>query len=202
MTLLGDSGEYEFLTEAVELSKDVQGMVLELGVRAGMGTQYLIDACIAHRPGTTVISLDPYGSILYRPREHMEECRLDYTNDMGKQCMVDLATYVLDKPVHWMPLKMTDREYFRAFDIGVELYELESTRLNKYATVHLDGPHSVEHVLYEVQWFDERMDKGAVICLDDTTPDFIRIEPVNEYFEFLGWELIKEGIKKNIYVKN
>jgi hypothetical protein len=198
----GDSGEYEFLTEAVQMSKDVEGLVLELGVRAGMGTKFLIDACVECRPGATVISLDPYGSILYRPREHMEECRLDYDNAMGKQCMVDLAEYVLDKPVHWMPLKMKDMEFFRAFDIGVELYEIDAVRVNKYATVHLDGPHSVEHVLYEVQWFDERMDKGATIVLDDVTPDFIRIEPVNEYFEFLGWDLVKKGIKKNIYVKH
>jgi len=42
---------------------------------------------------------------------------------------------------------------------------------------------------------------GAVICVDDVTPDFIDIRPINDLFEQLGWELVKEGNKKNIYVK-
>lgn len=197
----GDSGEYEFLTEAVQMSASIEGMILELGVRAGMGTQYLIDACAAHRPGSVVIGLDPYGSILYRPREHMGECRLDYDNTMGKQCMADISAYVIDKPVHWIPFKMTDIEFFRLFENGIELYELEATRCNKYATVHLDGPHSFEHVANEGKWFSDRMDSGATLVLDDVTPDFIQIEPVNEYFASIGLKVYKEGIKKNIYQK-
>ncbi len=197
----GDSGQYEYLHEAVQMAKDVDGLICELGVRAGMGTQYLIDAAIAYRPGSVVIGIDPYGSILYKPREHMEECRLDYDNDMGKQCMADLSAYVLGKAVHWFLFRMTDTEFFRLYKDGIELYELEAKRVNKYATVHLDGPHDFEHVANEGKFFSDRMDKGATLVLDDVTPDFIKIEPINEYFELIGLKLIKTGIKKNIYQK-
>lgn len=199
--LTGDSGEYEFLTESVEFSKGVIGMCCEVGVRRGFGTKTIIDAVVEHRPNTTVISIDPYGSILYTGREHMGPCRLDYTNDMGKECMVALSEYVIDKPVYWKPFLMTDTFFFKSFPDGIELYELETVLCNKYAMVHLDGVHTISSVAEEILWFNDRMDKGATIVIDDVTPDFIDIKPIQELFIQLGWEQVKIGFKKGIWKK-
>jgi len=194
----GDSDEYWFLTEAVEMSKDVEGMCCEIGLRLGMGTKTIIDASL---PCQTIISIDPFGSIPYVGREHIGPVRLDYTNGMYKQVMADMSAYVLDKPVEWLFFKMTDCEYFNKFADGVELYELEEIVCNKYAMVHLDGPHEYKAIYNEFVFFNDRMDSGATIVIDDVTPDFIDIAPVNQLFESNGWELVKQGLKKNIYQK-
>lgn len=198
MSIEGDSDEYWFLTEAVEMSKDVDGILCEIGLRLGMGTKTIIDAALL---GQTVISIDPFGSIPYVGREHIGPVRLDYTNGMYKQVMADMSAYVLDKPVEWLFFKMTDSEYFDKFTEGVELYELENVRCNKYAMVHLDGPHEYKAIYNEFVFFNERMDSGATVVIDDVTPDFIDILPVNQLFESNGWKLVKQGLKKNIYQK-
>jgi hypothetical protein len=197
----GDSAEYEFLTEGVQLSKDVQGICCEVGLRLGKGTQTIIDACVIHRPFSTVISIDPFGSILYTGREHVGPIRLDYTNDMGKICNAALSEYVINKPVWWIPFKMTDEFFFNSFSKGIELYELETTICNKYAFVHLDGPHHYEAVSTEIKWFNERMDRGSTIVIDDITIDFIDIEPIHQLLDSLGWKIIKLGAKKGLYQK-
>jgi len=199
--ILGDSGEYELLTEAVELSKDVDGLLVEIGLRLGMGTKTIIDACLQHRPGSTVISIDPFGSILYTCREADGPIRLDYTNDMYKRVMLSMSEYVIDKNVNWVMLKMTDNEFFNRFAYSFPIYELEHIIYTKYAMCHLDGVHTVHAISDEVEWFNDRMDSGATIVIDDCTPDFFDIEPINRLFESLNWELYKQGVKKNIYRK-
>lgn len=200
--LEGDSGEYEFLTEAVSLSKDVEGMCIEIGLRRGMGTKTIMDAVREYCPGKVVIAVDPYGSIPYVGREHMGACRLDYTNEMKSECMVDLWTYVRDNPVNFYPCLMTDDVFFEAFALGFEVYDIDPVKCNKYAMAHLDGPHYIAALKKEINWFNERMLPGAVIVIDDVTIDFVDIKPINELFTVLGWSLVKEGFKKNIYVKN
>lgn len=197
----GDSGEYEFLTEAVEMSKHLPGLLCEVGLRLGLGTKTIIDACVIHRPGSTVISIDPFGSIPYVGREHVGEIRLDYTNDMYKQVMADMSAYVLDKNVNWIPRKVTDKRYFIEQVDGVELYDLNTTIEMNYAMVHLDGPHNYEHVSKEILWFNDRMESGAIIAIDDISEDFIDIKPIQGLFAVLNWEQVKMGNKKGLWRK-
>lgn len=198
--ITGDSGEYWFLTEAVEMSKHVEGMCCEIGLRRGMGTKMIIDAAIEHRPNTTVISIDPYGSILYTGREPNPPCRLDYTNDMGKECMFAMSEYVIGKPVFWKPFIMTDTFFFKSFPDGIELYELETVLCNKYAMVHLDGPHTVDAIKAELDFFIPRMDIGATIVFDDVTPDFYDHKQIDAYLTD-KFRIVKTGMKKQIVQK-
>lgn len=200
--IAGDSGEYEFLTQAVQLSAFVEGMCCEIGLRRGMGTKYIIDAVREYCPDKTVVSVDPFGSIPYVGREHVGETRLDYDNNMKVDCMQAMWAYVADNPVDWRPEILTDYAFFEKYANGVPRYDIEAFVQTKYAMVHLDGPHNYEHVSAEILWFNERMDARATIVIDDCTPDFIDIVPVNELLFSLGWELYKEGVKKNIYRKN
>lgn len=196
----GDSGEYEYLTEAVELSKDVEGLLVEIGVRMGMGTKYIIDAVCEHRPGSTVIGIDPYGSILYTGKEPNGPCRLDYTNEMAKRCMAAMSAYVLTKNVNWLPIRMTDTEYFRAFAEGIEVYELDTVRCNKYAMVHFDGPHTVEAIQAEVDFFLPRTPSGGCWIFDDITPDFYDHQEIRDYAGD-GFNIIRSGLKKELWQK-
>lgn len=200
MAISGDSGEYEFLHEAVELSKDVEGMLCEVGLRAGMGTKTIIDAACQFRPGSTIVSIDPYGSLIYEARQD-QFCRLDYTDDMMKQCMTDLWAYTIGKDVKWLPFKMTDEYFFQTFWAGIETYDLEIEQKTKYSFVHLDGPHGELALNKEIRWFNKWMDEGAIMAIDDITIDFIDIKPIDELFDLLGWIPLKKGLKKGLWQK-
>lgn len=197
----GDSGEYEFLTEAVSLTWNVEGICAEVGVRKGLGTKTIIDAVKDWSPSKTVIGIDPYGSILYVGREHIGAIRLDYDNAMRDEAIADLVAYAHQQDVNWLPFIMTDEWFFHTMYDGVEVNQLETTIVNKYSMVHLDGPHYVEAVQKEIRWFNDRMDANAIIVIDDITPDFIDIAPIDELFDQLGWEVAKKGIKKGMWRK-
>jgi hypothetical protein len=197
----GDSGEYEFLTEAVQMSANIEGMCVEIGLRRGMGTKTIIDAVRQYCPDKTVIAVDPYGSILYQGREHMEPCRLDYTNQMKNECLAAIYTYLVDHPCSFQFYNWTDDRFFLRMEHGVPTYELEEKLITKYSMVHLDGPHSVAAISHEIKWFSAQMDSGATLCVDDITPDFVQIEPIQELFIKLGWEEVKLGLKKGIWKK-
>lgn len=198
--ILGDSGEYEFLTEAVELSKEVTGMCIEIGLRRGLGTKTIIDAVRQFCPDKTVIAVDPYGSILYKPRDHMPECRLDYTNQMKYECLAAIYDYIVDHPVDFHYFCMTDAHFFSRFNDGIPIYEVEIGYKARYSMVHLDGPHGVPEVCNEIDWFSKRMLPGAILVIDDITPDFIPIEKVEAH---MGdrFECVKKGMKKGIWQK-
>ena len=55
--LSGDSGEYEFLTEAVQLSAHIDAPTVEIGVRAGLGSATIMDAIVEYCPGKTHIGI-------------------------------------------------------------------------------------------------------------------------------------------------
>jgi hypothetical protein len=196
----GDSGEYEFLTEGVELSKDIPGMCIEIGVRRGLGTKTIIDAVRQFCPGKTVIAVDPYGSIPYKPRDHMPECRLDYTNQMKAETLAALWSYVAENPVSFKYFDLTDLDFFAHFNELVPIYDLVEGMEFNYSFVHLDGPHGVLEVNHEIDWFEERMLKRAILIIDDITEDFIPIEKVEEH---MGdrFECVKKGMKKGIWRK-
>lgn len=200
--ITGDSGEYEFLKDGIELSKDVEGMTIEIGVRRGMGTKTIIDAVRQFCPNKTVVAVDCYGSILYVGREHVGPIRLDYDNNMKADCMVALWSYVRENYVNFRPETLTDYAFFKKYSDGVPKYDIDETIETLYAFVHLDGPHNYEHVSTEMLWFNERMLPGATIIIDDVTPDFIDIEPIKKLFTELGWELVKMGEKKGLWRKN
>lgn len=197
----GDSGEYEFLTEAVGLSADVEGMCIEIGLRRGMGTKTIIDAVRRYCPTKTVIAVDPYGSIPYVGREHIGEIRLDYDNNMKVDCMIDMWMYVRENPVNFRYECLTDHEFFSKYTNGVYKYEEDPILEQLYSMAHLDGPHHYPAIYQEVVFFNERMNTGAVIVIDDITLDFINIEPVKQLFVSLGWEEVKLGLKKGIWQK-
>lgn len=198
-----DSGEYEFLTEAVRLSADLPYPTVEIGVRKGYGSATMMDAIVAYCPGKTHICVDPYGSILYPVKENVEPCRLDYTNDMFKECIRDLYDYAIGKPVELLFFKMTDEEFFEKFFIWVEVYDLEAKSFANYSAVHFDGPHTATDVLREVKWFHNRTVPGSCFVFDDIgeIDFFYTHKTVHDWLLEHGWNHLKTGVKKALYQK-
>lgn len=200
MGIEGDSAEYELLAMAVEQSSLVEGMCIEIGLRLGMGTYTIMQSVLLNCPNKTVVSVDPYGSIIYQGREHMEPCRLDYTHEMKNKCLSELWPFVKENNLSFKYFDMTDEQFFKRFSDGVPHYNEQEYLEAKYSMVHLDGPHSVKHVCMELDWFAPRMDAYATLVIDDCTPDFIQIEKVEEHMKG-NFELLVKGEKKRIYIK-
>jgi len=196
--ITGDSSEYELLTMAVELSKDIDGMCVEIGLRRALGTKYIIDAVREFCPNKQVISIDPFGSILYICREPDGPCRLDYDNTMKREALSAIHQYVEQNPVNYQFINSTDTQFFKRYADGVPVYELEERLETKYSMAHLDGPHSVAHICSEIDFFTPRMDKGAMLVIDDAIDEFFDIAKVERYM--IGkFDLEFKGLKKGVY---
>lgn len=196
---LGDSGEYEMLTRGVELSASVDGLCLEIGTRLGLSAKTILDAIRQYCPEKTLVCVDPYGSILYEGREG-QVCRLDYTNEMKAACMGNIWFDVKQSPVSFKYFDLTDADYFSLFAGGVPVYELERRVEKHYSFVFLDGPHNIDELKREWDFFCPRMLPGSIICYDDITPDFFSIEVMEEYMGG-NIELVEKGVKKGLWRK-
>ena len=197
--LTGDSGDYELLTKAVELSAHVQGATLELGLRRGGGTKFIMDAIAAFCPHKTHIAIDPYGNILYAHKEG-EVVRLDYTNEMRDECLSNVYQYAIQKKVNFLFFNMEDSEYFTRFSDGVPIYQQEKQLIEKYSVVHFDGPHDVKTIKEEMSFFLMRTPIGGTWVFDDVT-DFYDHDEIEIILFKQGFELIEKKQKKALYQK-
>ena len=122
---------------------------------------------------------------------------------MYKQCMADLFTYIIGKPVNFVIYKMTDFRFFEKFPYGTPRYDLNEVIDDKYSTIHFDGPHTSEIVLSEVEFFHTRTVFGSTFVFDDVseTDFFYSHHKVHDWLLQNGWEHIKTGQKKALYRK-
>lgn len=191
----GDSQEYEFLTEAVALLKSPIGVSVEIGVRQGKGSKTIIDAYRQYFPKTKLyhLGIDPYGNILYKTADGDIGGRLDYTNTMKKDALLDFTKEYSE--FHLVNLE--DIEFFKRFADGYPVYNENKKLLTAYEIVHFDGPHDTESVMKEVNFFLERRPKQCVYIFDDI--DNFKIDMVSKHLIQLGFKEIKKGARKAIY---
>lgn len=196
ISFIGDSAEYEVISYAVELTKNVDGMLCEIGLRLGMGTSLMIEGVRGTK--RRVISIDPYGHIEYEHKEG-QIVRLDYTNQMRNECLSRLYAFIGE--VNYKFFNDTDLEFFDKYSGGVWWYELDHILETKYSCVHLDGPHAVEPITKEIMWFNDRMDRGACIIIDDVSEEYIDFDKIRHILWGLHWEELKTGNKKSLWRK-
>jgi hypothetical protein len=198
--LVTDSEAYDILQDAVKAVKGVPGLCLEIGTRRAGSTKIIIDALLANGDlGRSIVCLDPYGSILYAAEEG-KKLRIDYTNEMRKDTLCNLHKYARRKPVNVFLLILEDTEYFNRFADGYPVYDHEKRLINEYAMVFFDGPHDVQSVVKEIDFFQSRTPVGGMWVFDDITsyPHDQVVEP--KLFE-LGWKLVNKKAPKASYIK-
>lgn len=189
-----DGTEYEILERAVESVKDIEGLILEIGTRKGGSMMIIIDSLLrSEQENRHVISVDPYGHIPYNSGTMAGICKFDYTNDMKKKTMVDLYTYVQNKPVNLITFCMTDSEFRKRFSNGVEVYQDDPILVNKYAFAFLDGPHDTISVTNELQFICNRMTKGAKVVIDNI--DFFDLDTLLAAYK-KDFEVVEQGVQK------
>jgi len=161
----GDSHEYEVFEEAIKKLTSPIGATVEIGVRRGMGSKMIIDSFRKHHPNVKLnhLGIDPYGNIEYNPTEQHKNIRLDYTNDMKKDAMLD---FTKDYPEFHL-VCLEDTEFFNRYSDGYPIYDQYKIMLSKYDVVHFDGPHDVASVLNEINFFHKRRAKECIFVFDD-----------------------------------
>jgi len=190
-----DGLDYHVVTHGVQESLKVDGLVCEVGLRAGGGTAYILQALKGQ--GKTHIAIDPYGNIEYFNGEH-NLCRLDYTNAMRDQCIIDIYSLSKKLKVNFLFFPLEDTEFFKRYSDGVPVYEEEKKIINQYSCVFFDGPHATAPIEEEVKFFEPRTIVGSVFVFDDiSTYDYQFIE--ENYLS--KWKLLEKTNIKISYQK-
>ena len=194
--ILGDSSEYEFFDEAIQLLKNPIGVSVEIGVRRGMGTKCIIDAYRKYHPNISLthLGIDPYGNILYRTSDSDKGGRLDYTNKMKQDALLAI---IKDYP-EFNLINLEDSEFFKRYADGYPIYNYEKKLLTQYETVHFDGPHDTESVMKEVNFFLDRRPKQCIYIFDDI--DTHDIDKIGEHLIWNGFKQFKKGNRKAVYI--
>jgi hypothetical protein len=194
-----DSDNYDVLVEAVQRIQSVEGLTCEIGLRRGGGTKYILDALKATAQSKVHIAIDPYGYIEYAEGDTGASLRLDYTNTMRDECLVNLYLYCLQQQTPFVFFNLEDTEFFTRFADGVPVYQGTKHLMNSYALVHFDGPHTVSHVRTEVDFFHSRCPQGAIWIFDDVK--IYNHQDVHTYIRELGWSLYRTTERKWAYYK-
>jgi hypothetical protein len=153
------------LRKALEVCEDVPGAGCEIGVRQGHGSYLMLKHSPAERPH---ICVDPYGNIEYASWEVRRDRLNNYNDDMFYTTMVDLYTAAKQLQRHLVFFPLEDTEFMERFGTGVPVYtKNHKWMINKYAMVHIDGPHTTDLVMAETRFFLPRLERGACIVYDD-----------------------------------
>ena len=195
-----DSDNYDVLVEAVQRIQSVEGLTCEIGLRRGGGTKFILDAIKATQQNKTHIAIDPYGNIEYPQGDDNHAVRCDYTNSMRDECLVNLYLYCLQQQTPFIFFNLEDTEFFTRFADGVPVYQTEKHLINTYALVHFDGPHTVRHLITEIDFFQPRSPQGAVWVFDDVK--LYHHQEVHDYVRRLGWSLYRTTDRKWAYCKD
>lgn len=200
MALHTDSGDYHLLTDGVKLIKDVPGMTCEIGLRAGGGSALIMrQLLIEDQAYRTHIAIDPYGNIEYESHEGLVE-RLDYTNDMRDQCMIDMYTFAKAAKLNFLFFPLEDTEFFKRYPDGIPIYKDFKNLETQYALVHFDGPHAWAPLVDELVFFANRAPSGAIFVFDDVSfydhEKFEKEEILPRGFELVTKTRIKASYRK------
>jgi len=208
-----DSTNYDVLQRAAEGVKDVPGLILEIGTRAGGSLKYIIDGLFAASDlKRTIISVDPYGQIPYIGSDASilsGGYNNNYTNDMKLEMMRDVCDYVLNIQKLNMHCKyniifynMLDSQYMEYFKDGVPVFDdSEGHIINQYALVFFDGPHSTQSVLDEIIWCNDRSRSGTTFCFDDVNKEYYNHKKITDRLIELGYRHIETINAKETWKK-
>jgi cephalosporin hydroxylase len=190
-----DSVDYDLLAAAAQRTSSLPGISCEIGLRRGGGSSYIMSML---PPGSTHIAIDPYGNIEYAQTDH-SVVRLDYTNGMRDEAVRDVIVFAYRCMVNFLFFNMEDTEFFARFADGVPVYDETKRIVNEYRLVHFDGPHQVDAVIREVEFFAPRAVVGCEFVFDDVW--FYDHARVHNVLVGLGWSQLPSAKSRLVYRK-
>lgn len=164
-----DHNQHNVLYNASKDIVGVEGIVCEVGLREGGGMGVMILGCIdSNNTDRPFLAIDPYGNLVYSAMEGVRKIQ-EYTNEMKYKTMINLYKTALEYNLLIDLITLEDTEFFKRFEDGLPVYNSYKKIYNNYALVHLDGPHSLDEVMVEVDFFINKISINGYIVLDDVT---------------------------------
>lgn len=167
-----DTADIHILAEAALSIKDVEGLVIEIGTRLGGGILHIIENCLKNDDKRFFLGVDPYGDILYKhgefscgPKSLVERC--SFNSSMMSAYLSEIYSFCWENDIYFQHFILEDTEFFRIYKDGVILYADEKLIINKYALVHIDGPHNLESVIEDAKFFLDKVSVGGYVIFDD-----------------------------------
>lgn len=175
-----DHYNHQVLLNAAESITEVEGLVCEIGLRKGGGLAIMMLSYLNnnHSKDRYFIAIDPYGNIDYKWKDSVT-VKLDYTNKMKNETLSKLYSFCSIYNIHFNLFCLTDFDFFDKFENGIIIYDENRKILDKYALVHLDGPHTTEDLIKEINFFKPKISIGGFIVLDDVR-DYFNLEKLEE----------------------
>ena len=200
-SMMTDSYDYDVLIECVKLTKNIPGLICEIGMYQGGSTKIILDTLREIDNKNRIhIGIDPYGNIAYAHWENKVEKGLNYTNHTRNRTLWNLYSYCYEHGMTSIFFNLEDTEFFKRYSDGVPIYCERKFIINDYSLVFLDGPHTVEDVLREFEFFKTRISRGGMIIFDDVN-QYPHMEKVDEYVKSMGFELVHTSYRKISYRK-
>jgi hypothetical protein len=189
------------LYNASKKIKDVNGIVCELGLREGGGLGVMMLGCLDNKDiNRPFISIDPYGNIEYEWRDNTMVV-FDYDNQMKNRTLKNIYSLCEKFNLNFMFYNLEDTEFFSKYSDGIQIYDILKSVNNEYALVHLDGPHTTNKLLEELEFFCKRVNNNGMIVLDDIK-EYYNYELIKNYLYENDFELFEESHIKASFIKN
>ena len=196
-----DSGEYDLLSRAAASVMNMDGLSIEIGLREGGGSQYMIEQLFeSTMPDKIHVAIDPYGSLPYEWQEGKIAGWI-YDDRMRNQALSSLYGLTSGTNVNFIFFNLTDDQFFKRFSDGIPVFTKgKEVLINEYSLVHLDAVHSVAAINKQVDFFAPRMKQNAIVVIDDIT-EYYDTSKVEENLFKHGFKVFEKGTKKGAYVK-
>ena len=194
-----DSVEYEILMNAVIQIQHIEGFTCEIGVREGGSTQIILDILKQTNQNKIHIAIDPFGNIDYTHWENTVQ-KIDYTNKMKNQMLMNLYTYCSKNDMEVLYFPLEDTEFFKRFADGIPIYNENKYIINTYSLVFFDGPHSVNAIKIECDFFIDKISVGGVFVFDDIN-QYEHMEEIHPYILQNNFSVLEKGQRKISYIK-
>ncbi len=195
-----DSSEYNILTEAVGLVKNVNGLTCEIGVREGGSSKLILDKIKETGQNKIHIMIDPFGNVDYRHWETVVQ-KLDYTNVMKRKMLKNIYAYCEENNMECIFFPLEDTEFFARYKDGVPIYNEYKTIINTYSLVFFDGPHTTDIVKTEFDFFSSKIPSGGMLVFDDIN-QYPHMQTLDSYIRDKGFTIVSLGKCKVSYKKN
>lgn len=212
----GDSTDYDVLWNSAKKIKDVDGLVLELGVRLGKGIFTIMNACIENDDkDRRFFGIDCYGAWAE-----------SFTNEMKIAAKMNMFAFCGATGLDFTLFELEDTEFMERYADGIPIYnrtiwdthfkhttpdkaqykpdDYEWKKVvNEYALVHIDGPHRMQYVVPEVEFFLPRIVKGGIAVFDDINKkdEMYDHDEVEKMIFDHGFELVEKKGSKASYIK-
>jgi hypothetical protein len=196
-----DSQRYDILQDAANSITKVPGLSMEIGIRTGGSSKFMIEEYFKGGYPRTHVAIDPYGSIPYLYQEN-NTIEGSYRNDDRDLTIPGLFLLCRGTIVNFIYYQLEDFEFFKRFSDGVPVYLAnKKTVENKYAIVYFDGPHTLETTMAETVFFEKRASPGAHFVYDDTDIEYYDHSKIKEFLISKGWKPKTETHHKTSYFK-